>query len=224
MTLRFKPLHPLFAAEAAGIDLRGTLAAGKVRRIVAAMDRYAVLAFRGQKLGAEEQLKFARRFGPLTVGFRKIRKGAPHRLDYDALPAGLKTEIAGLRAEHYVLHSRFLLGDTGYTREQRKALPPVEWPLVRTHPGSRRKLLWVGAHATHIRGMTVPEGRMLLMYLLEHATRCRFVYRHRWKAGDLLMWDNRTLMHRGRRFDFSQRREMRRATVEDVDESLENAA
>ena len=293
MALKFKPLHPLLAAEASGVDLSRSLNPAQVKEIVAGMDKYAVLVFRGQKLDEDRQIAYARQFGPLDLGLRKMKKGQPHRFKhdeladisnvkvdgavaernsakivnnianqlwhsdssfqkpaarysmlhavavpprggetefcdlraaYEALPVGLNAEIAGLRAEHYVLHSRFILGDTGYTRRQRAALPPVAWPLVRTHPGSKRKLLWVGAHATHIRGMTVPEGRMLLLDLLEHATQRRFVYRHRWKAGDLLMWDNRALLHRGRRFDVSQRREMRRATVEDVDESLENAA
>ncbi len=91
---------------------------------------------------------------------------------------------------------------------------------MRTHAGSKRKLLWVGIHATHIVGMTVPEGRMLLMDLLEHATQRQFVYQHHWQVGDLVMWDNRAVLHRGRRFDLSQRREMRRATTEDVEASL----
>ncbi|MGH8764936.1 MAG: TauD/TfdA dioxygenase family protein, partial [Burkholderiales bacterium] len=146
------------------------------------------------------------------------------RAAYDGLPEDLKQEIAGLEAEHYVLHSRFMLGDTGYSEEQKKAIPPAVWPLVRTHAGSQRKLLWVGIHATHIVGMTVPEGRMLLMDLMEHATQRQFVYQHHWQVGDLVMWDNRAVLHRGRRFDLSQRREMRRATTEDVDEAVENAA
>jgi len=108
------------------------------------------------------------------------------------------------------------LGDTSYTEEQLKSLPPVEWPLVRTHPGSGRKVLWVGAHATHIVGWTLAEGRVLLAELLEHATQRECIYRHRWRAGDLVMWDNRCTLHRGRRFDLSQRRELRRTSTEDV--------
>jgi alpha-ketoglutarate-dependent 2,4-dichlorophenoxyacetate dioxygenase len=87
---------------------------------------------------------------------------------------------------------------------------------VRTHPGSGRKLLWVGAHATHIVGWTLAEGRMLLAELLEHATQREFVYRHRWRVGDLVMWDNRCTLHRGRRFDLGARRELRRTTTEET--------
>ena len=138
------------------------------------------------------------------------------RAAYDGLPEDLQREIAGLEAEHYALHSRIMLGDTSYTEEQKRAIPPAVWPLVRTHAGSGRKLLWVGIHATHVLGMTVAEGRMLLMDLLEHATQRQYVYRHHWRVGDLVMWDNRAVLHRGRRFDLSQRREMRRATTEDA--------
>ena len=293
MAIAFRPLHPLFAAEAEGVDLSRPLAPAQRQEIVAAMDRHAVLVFRGQQLDEDRQIACAKQFGPLDLGLRKIRKGQPHRFRHDeladisnvtvdgrvaardhakivnnianqlwhsdssfqkpaarysmlhavvvpsrggntefadlraawdALPAEAKREVEGLQAEHYLLHSRFMLGDTGYTDEQKALLPPVTWPLVRTHPGSKRKLLWVGIHATHIVGMTVPEGRMLLMDLLEHATQRAFVYAHEWRVGDLVMWDNRAVLHRGRRFDLSERREMRRATTEDVGESVENAA
>lgn len=289
MGIAFKPLHPLLAAEASGVDLSKPLSPAQVKEVVAGMDQYAVLVFRGQKLGEDQQIAYARQFGPLDLGLRKMKKGQPHRFKYDeladisnvqvdgkvaardhakivnnianqlwhsdssfqkpaarysmlhsvaipdkggetefadlraaydALPGEMKQEIAGLEAEHYVLHSRFMLGDTSYTEEQKKAIPPALWPLVRTHAGSRRKLLWVGIHATHIHGMTLPEGRMLLMDLLEHATQRPFVYQHHWQVGDLVMWDNRAVLHRGRRFDLSQRREMRRATTEDVEASL----
>lgn len=146
------------------------------------------------------------------------------RAAYDGLPEETKREIDGLEAEHYALHSRFLLGDTDYTEEQRAALPPVWWPLVRTHPGSGRKLLFAGIHARSIRGWTVAEGRMLLMDLLEHATQPEFVYVHKWQPNDLVIWDNRSTLHRGRRFDLSQPRELRRATTLDVDTNEQAAA
>ena len=136
------------------------------------------------------------------------------RAAYDALPAKLKREIDGLVAQHSAFHSRFLLGDDKYTREQLEKFPVVEWPLVRVHPGSKRKLLFAGAHCTRILGMTLPEGRMLLADLLEHATQREFVFRHEWHAGDLVMWDNRCTLHRGRRYDLSQRRDLRRTTSE----------
>jgi alpha-ketoglutarate-dependent 2,4-dichlorophenoxyacetate dioxygenase len=137
------------------------------------------------------------------------------RAAYDALPGETKQEIAQLRSEHYAFQTRQWLGDT-YSEAQLKSLPPVEWPLVRTHPGSGRKVLWVGAHATHILGWSLAEGRILLADLLEHATQREFVYRHAWRVDDLVMWDNRCVLHRGRRFDLTQRRELRRTTTEDV--------
>ena len=141
---------------------------------------------------------------------------ADMRAAYKALPDTLKAEIEGLVAEHSAFHSRIQLGDQQYTPEDLAKYPTVAWPIVRTHPGSQRKTLFIGAHATHIVGWPVPEGRLLLAELLEHATQRRFVYRHTWRPGDLVIWDNRAVLHRGRRYDLSRRRELRRSTVEDV--------
>jgi alpha-ketoglutarate-dependent 2,4-dichlorophenoxyacetate dioxygenase len=138
------------------------------------------------------------------------------RAAYDFLSEELKEQIEGLKAEHYAWHSRIWLGDT-VSEAQKKVFPPVQWPLMRTHPGSGRKLLFVGIHCTHIVGMTLAEGRVLLADLLEHATQRELVYRHEWRAGDLVMWDNRCTVHRGRRFDLSARRELRRVTSEEVE-------
>jgi alpha-ketoglutarate-dependent 2,4-dichlorophenoxyacetate dioxygenase len=138
------------------------------------------------------------------------------RMAYDALPDWRKKQIEGLKAKHYALHSRFLLGDTEYTDEQKQSIPPAWWPLVQTDPRSGRKILFVGIHACEVEGMTLAEGRMLIMDLLEHATQREFVYRHRWQVGDLVMWDNTATVHRGRAFDFDERRELRRATTEEV--------
>jgi alpha-ketoglutarate-dependent 2,4-dichlorophenoxyacetate dioxygenase len=125
-------------------------------------------------------------------------------------------QVEGLQAVHYPLHSRLLLGDTEYTDEQRKAISPATWPLVQTDPRNGRKILFVGIHASEIQGMTLAEGRMLLMDLMEHATQRQYVYAHDWQVGDLVMWDNTSTVHRGRWFDFAERREMRRATTEEV--------
>lgn len=141
---------------------------------------------------------------------------ADMRAAYDALPDDVRGEIEGLVVEHSAFHSRIQLGDQQYTPEDLAKYPTVEWPIVRTHPGSRRKTLFIGAHATRIVERPVPEGRLLLAELLEHATQRRFVYRHTWRPGDLVIWDNRAVLHRGRRYDLSQRRELRRSTVEDV--------
>lgn len=146
------------------------------------------------------------------------------RMAYDALPQWRKDQVADLKAAHYALHSRFLLGDTNYTEEQRRSIPPATWPLVQTDPRSGRKILFVGIHACEIRNMPVAEGRMLLMDLLEHATQREFVYRHHWRVGDLVMWDNTATVHRGRYYDLSERRELRRATTEEVTMSAEAMA
>jgi len=146
------------------------------------------------------------------------------RAAHDALPVDLRERIKGLVAVHDALHSRAMLGDTDYTEAQRQAIPPTQWPLVQTDPRSGRKILYVGVHAREVLGMTVAEGRMLLMDLLEHATQRQFVYQHHWQVGDLVMWDNTATLHRGRYFDFAERRELRRATTEEVVTSPEAMA
>jgi len=138
------------------------------------------------------------------------------RAAYDALPQDNAAEIDDLIAEHSAFHSRMQLDDAQYTETDLAAFPPVQWPVVRVHPGSKRKTLYIGVHAERIIGRPVPEGRLLLAELLEHATQREFVYRHQWRAGDLVIWDNRAVLHRGRRYDLSQRRELRRSTVEDI--------
>lgn len=137
---------------------------------------------------------------------------ADMRAAYDALPDDLRTIIADLVGEHHALYSRTLLGNQ-YTEDQFAAMPPAQWPLVRTHPVTGRKHLFTPIHVSRIVGMSVPEARMLVNELIEHATQPQFVYRHRWQAGDLVMWDNRCTLHRGRRFDLTARRELRRTTT-----------
>jgi alpha-ketoglutarate-dependent 2,4-dichlorophenoxyacetate dioxygenase len=146
------------------------------------------------------------------------------RMAYDALPGWRREQIAGMQAVHFALHSRYLLGDTEYTQAQKDAFPPVVWPLVQSDPRTGRKILYVGAHACAIEGMVLAEARLLLMDLLEHATQRQFVYTHRWAEGDLVIWDNTATVHRGRHFDLSQRRELRRATTREVLTSPEAAA
>jgi alpha-ketoglutarate-dependent 2,4-dichlorophenoxyacetate dioxygenase len=146
------------------------------------------------------------------------------RAAYDGLDERTKAELEGRQAEHYALHSRTLLGDDSYDAESHAVFPPVIWPIVRTHAASGRKLLYIGAHARSVVGMTVPEGRMLLIDLLEHATQRQYVYRHEWQAGDLVIWDNRATLHRGRRWDMDEPRELRRTTTADVDEPVAEAS
>jgi alpha-ketoglutarate-dependent 2,4-dichlorophenoxyacetate dioxygenase len=146
------------------------------------------------------------------------------RMAFDALPDWRKNQVSNLHAVHSALHSRFMLGDTHYTPEQVAMFPPVVWPLVQTDPRTGRKILFVGSHVSDIQGMVLAESRLLVMDLLEHATQRHFVYTHHWQVGDLVMWDNTATLHRGRYFDLSQRRELRRATTQEVQTSPEAQA
>ncbi|MBO4226501.1 MULTISPECIES: TauD/TfdA family dioxygenase [Bradyrhizobium] len=138
---------------------------------------------------------------------------ADMRAAYDALDEETKSEIEDLICEHSLMYSRGSLGFLDYSDEEKEMFKPVLQRLVRTHPVHRRKSLYLSSHAGAVRGMSMPEGRLLLRDLTEHATQPEFVYVHRWKLHDLVMWDNRQTMHRVRRYDQSQPRDMRRATV-----------
>jgi alpha-ketoglutarate-dependent 2,4-dichlorophenoxyacetate dioxygenase len=138
---------------------------------------------------------------------------ADMRAAYDALDDRTKSEIEALVCEHSLVHSREAIGFTQLTPEEIEAFRPVRQPLVRTHPVSGRKSLFLAAHAGAILGWTVPEARMFLRDLIEHATQREFVYSHVWRPHDLVMWDNRTTMHRARRFDTNEVRDVRRTTL-----------
>jgi alpha-ketoglutarate-dependent 2,4-dichlorophenoxyacetate dioxygenase len=138
---------------------------------------------------------------------------ADMRAAYDALDAETKAEIEDMICEHSLMHSRGSLGFLDYSDEEKEMFKPVLQRLVRTHPVHKRKALYLSSHAGKVRGMSMPEGRLLLRDLTEHATQPEFVYVHKWKLHDFVMWDNRQTMHRVRRYDQSQPRDMRRATV-----------
>jgi len=138
---------------------------------------------------------------------------ADMRAAYDGLEPETKTEIEDLVCEHSLMYSRGSLGFLDYTDEEKEMFKPVRQRLVRTHPAHGRKSLYLSSHAGAVVGMSMPEGRLLLRDLTEHATQPEFVYVHRWTLHDLIMWDNRQTMHRVRRYDQSQPRDMRRATV-----------
>jgi alpha-ketoglutarate-dependent 2,4-dichlorophenoxyacetate dioxygenase len=292
VALHLKPLHPVLAAEASGVDLTRPLSQADVKAINAGMNQYAVLVFRGQPLSAQQQIDFAGSFGPLDIGLKRVfqrkerlgderlidisnvdysgavaQRASPKDLSnfanqlwhsdssfmkpraaysllhavvlpswggntefadlraaWDALDADTQREVEGLEAEHYALHTRILLGDDAYTDEQKQAIPPAVWPLVHTHPGSGRKVLFVGVHARQIIGWPIAESRMFIADLIEHATQRERVYAHRWQVGDTVIWDNRATLHRGRRYDLAQRRELRRTTINDTPEARLAAA
>jgi alpha-ketoglutarate-dependent 2,4-dichlorophenoxyacetate dioxygenase len=148
---------------------------------------------------------------------------ADMRAAYDALDEDMKAEINDLVCEHSQIYSRGILG-FDFTEEERLRNLPVPQRLVRRHPGSGRRSIFLSAHAGAIRGMPVPEARALLRDLTEHATQRKFVYAHQWRIGDLVMWDNRAMMHRARRYDPAEVRELHRTTVADDRPTLEQAA
>ena len=294
MSITVTPMRPDFFAEISGIDLAEALKPADRDAIAAAIDRYAVVVFRGQRLTDDQQIDFARHFGPIHSSAQRARhRSIKHRLDrdeiadisnldgdgrvldtnhrrrldwlanrlwhtdasfravpgalsmlyahivpaeggdtefadmraaYDALPTATKSRIDGLVALHSIWHSRGQLSVTSYTQEELASLPPVPQRLVRRHPGSKRKSLYLAAHASHIVDMPVPDGRLLLMDLTEHATASQFIHAHRWREGDLVIWDNRCTMHRARPFDTTQVRDLRRVTTADTASTLEQAA
>ena len=286
-SLQARPLHPLFAGELTGVDVRALDDRG-IDELRALMDQYGVMVIREQPFADEEQVAFAARLGGgelvTKVGLNMIDQNkrrtheavtnisnlddndglltredrrrmyalgnrlwhsdssfqspparysmlsakevparggeteyADMRAAYDALPDELKEQIEDLRAFHSIIYSRSTIGFTEFSDEERAEFPGAEQPLVRVHPGSHRKSLFVASHASHIVGWPVPDGRILLRELLALATLPQFVYRHAWRVGDFVIWDNRCTLHRGLAFDESrERRDLRRVTTIDT--------
>jgi alpha-ketoglutarate-dependent 2,4-dichlorophenoxyacetate dioxygenase len=282
MPIAIRPLHPAFAGEVSGVDIRKPISSDDVAAIEAGMDRYAVLVFRDQDITDEQQMIFSRNFGAIEdarggnvtkPGDLRLAKGmndvsnlgkdgkplardsrqrlfnlgnllwhsdssfraipakysllsartvnskggdtefADMRAAYDALDDETKHEIEDLVCEHSLMFSRGSLGFVDYTDEEKAMFKPVRQRLVRTHPVTGRKSLYLSSHAGAILGRPTPDARILLRDLTEHATQPRFVYEHKWKLHDLVIWDNRQTMHRGRRYDETQARDVRRTTV-----------
>jgi alpha-ketoglutarate-dependent 2,4-dichlorophenoxyacetate dioxygenase len=296
MSMHTRPLTPNFAAELANIDLARPIDAATIDTIWTAIDRYAVVIFRDQRLTDAQLRDFSARFGPLEIGRAAARPGrrrlaipqigdisnldedsnvrrlddrrrldslgnrlwhtdasympvpvvlgmlhavalpppspfgngetefADMRAAYDALPDTTKVAIDDLIVEHDIFWSRGQIGFTEFAQGEREQYPPSPQRLVRLHPGSKRKTLYLSAHASHIVGWPVADGRLLLWDLTAHATQREFVYSHRWRIGDLVIWDNRCTMHRGRPHDEAQPRDLRRATTLDTASTLEQVA
>jgi alpha-ketoglutarate-dependent 2,4-dichlorophenoxyacetate dioxygenase len=138
---------------------------------------------------------------------------ADMRAAYDTLDEDTRAECEGLVCEHSQIYSRAVLGFTEFTEQERLRFKPVLQRLVRTHPATGRKSLYLASHAGAIVGWPVPEARAFLRDLTEHATQRKFVYAHQWKQWDLVMWDNRATMHRARPFPAHEVRDMHRTTV-----------
>ena len=171
-----------------------------------------------KRLPALASLLYARTIPPVG-GHTEF---ADERTAYDALPEAMKRRLEGLVAEHSIFNSRGRLGFSNFSEEERQSLPPVPQALVRVIAESGRKSLYLASHAGRIFGMPEAEGRALIDQLIEHATRRQFVYTHRWRVNDLVMWDDRCTMHRGTAFDDLRfRRDVQRATVSDVANTCE---
>lgn len=149
---------------------------------------------------------------------------ADMRAAWDALPDRMKSRVKDLVCWHSLLYSRAQLGFHGFNEEERRQFEPVPQRLVRRHAGSGRLSLYLSAHIGRIEGWDVPEAMMLVRDLVEHATQREFVYRHAWRVHDLLVWDNRCTMHRGRAYDDTvYARDMRRVTLADSAPTLAQA-
>ena len=294
--LETRPVSTSFAAEVSGLDVRDPIDTATRDALWAAIDRYAVLILRDQRLTDAQLRDFAARFGPLEIGRAAARPGrrrlaipqigdisnldednkvrrlddrrrldslgnrlwhtdasympvpvvlgmlhavalpppspfgngetefADMRAAYDALPDATKQAIDGLIVEHDVFWSRGQIGFTEFPPGEREQYRPSPQRLVRLHPGSNRKSLYLSAHASHVVGWPVADGRLLLWDLMAHATQRQFVHSHAWRVGDLVIWDNRCTMHRGRPHDESQPRDLRRATTLDTASTLDQAA
>lgn len=147
---------------------------------------------------------------------------ADTRAAWDSLPEVVQQKLDELVVEHSIFHSRSKIGFTNFTEKERAALPPAQQVLVRRIPENQRKALYIASHAMRIVGMSDTEGTALLEELMAHATQPQFVYSHRWRVGDLVIWDNRCTLHRGTDYDERRyKRDMRRATVSDVGNTVE---
>ena len=171
-----------------------------------------------KRLPARASLLYARSIPPIG-GHTEF---ADERAAYDALPEETKRRLDSLVAEHSIFNSRARLGFTNFSDEERQAMPPVPQVLVRTIRESGRKSLYLASHAGRVLGVPEHDGRALIDELVAHATQRQFVYTHRWRIHDLVIWDDRCTMHRGTEFDdLRWKRDMQRATVCDVANSCE---
>ncbi len=149
---------------------------------------------------------------------------ADMRAACDTLDDETKAQCEGLVCEHSQLFSRAQIGFGDFTDEERRQFAPVQQRLIRRHPSTGRKSLYLASHAGTIVGWPVPEARAFLRDLIEHATQRQFVYAHQWKVFDLVVWDNQATMHRSRPFDASEKRDMHRTTVAGIRSTMAEAA
>ncbi len=210
------------------LDLNDISNLDKDNRLLARDDRRRLFGLGNQLWHSDSSFKSvpakysilsARRI-PATGGNTEF---ADMRAAYDALDDTTKREIHDLVCLHSQIYSRSILGFTDFTDEEREKWVPVRQRLVRRHPRTGRLSLYLASHAGAIEGWPVPEARAFLRDLTEHATQRQFVYAHVWRPRDLVMWDNRVTMHRARRYDHAEVRDMRRTTLTNEVSSLEQA-
>jgi alpha-ketoglutarate-dependent 2,4-dichlorophenoxyacetate dioxygenase len=283
MSFIVNPLHPLFAAEMFGADLREPPSPALVAAVNDAMAKHAVLVVRDQRIDDAQQIRFSRAFGPLELpphmgmkveGRRRISPEMydvsnldadgdfmpleslrhasnkaneefhtdssfnslptkwsllmahvvpPERGDtmfvdtraaFEALPEPMKTKARSAVAEHYFWKTRGRSGFNTITDDMKRAMPPVQHKVVRVIPESGREALYIGQHTTHIVGWPREEGERFLAELNAFATQPQFIYTHKWRAGDLVIWDNRCTLHRATGYDvFRYKRDLRRTTI-----------
>ena len=139
------------------------------------------------------------------------------RLAWERLPADMQERLKNSVATHSYANSRDQIHPDLANAEERKALPPVRWRLNWRNPANDRRALYVASHAYAIDGMDDRDARQLLSQLLDEATRPEFVYSHKWRQGDAVMWDNRAMLHRGRPWDYTRERSMVRTTISATD-------
>lgn len=203
-------LDPAFA-DISNIDKQGArLARDSKRRMAALGNRlwHSDASFRAVPA------KYSMLSGRVVVTDGANTEFADMRAAYDALDAATKAEIEDLVCEHSLIYSRGLLGFTDFLPDERVAMRPVRHRLVRTHPVTGRKSIFLASHIGAIAGWPRPEAMAFIADLMEHATQRQFVYAHRWTQHDLVIWDNRTTMHRGRRYDdLAVVRDLRRTTT-----------
>jgi alpha-ketoglutarate-dependent 2,4-dichlorophenoxyacetate dioxygenase len=202
-------LHPAFA-DVSNLDTDNTVLARDNRRRLYSLGN---MLWHSDSSFKPVPATYSLLSGRVVVANGGQTEFADMRAAYDALDADTKAEIADLVCEHSLIYSRELLGFDDLTAAERATMRPVRQVLTRTHPVSLRESIYLASHIGKIIGWPVPEARAFIRDLTEHATQRRFVYAHQWRPFDLVMWDNRCTMHRVRRFDNIEVRDMRRTTV-----------
>ena len=202
-------LHPAFA-DVSNLDVNNTVLARDNRRRLYSLGN---MLWHSDSSFKPVPAKYSLLSGRVVVSQGGETEFADMRAAYGSFDADTKAQIEDLICEHSLIYSRETLGFDDLTEAEKDTMRPVRQPLVRTHPVSGRKSVYLASHIGKILGWPVPEARALIRDLTEIATQPVFVYRHVWQPFDLVMWDNRCTMHRARRFDATQVRDMRRTTV-----------